>query len=114
MQKQTKDPKAAKDYIEKGCADIETVMREADRLPADLYLNAARLYALLADVLRTMADPNDPSRRFPEGEKASADLARRLADQAAGTEKHDPLAAVVREGVGPLPFLRVAEAVVGA
>ena len=68
---------------------------------AAVQVNLARLYALLGEVLRTMADPNDASRRFPEGEKAAADLARQFAEQAAaaGPDKGDPLVAAAAEEV---------------
>jgi len=54
-------------------------------------VNQARLYALLADVIRTLGDPRDPATGFPEGDKAAAALAKQLAEQAGAGGDGDPL-----------------------
>ena len=63
---------------------------------AAVALNLGRLHAMLADILRTLADPKDESTRFSEGEKAAAAQALLHAKQAVGTvTDSDPLLAPV-------------------
>ena len=94
-----------KDWI--GARDeYEAALAAASKLgpapQAAVKVNLARVYALLVDVLRTAADPRDAAQRFPEGEKAADEMARRLAEEAAtvGANKDaDPLIAAAAEEI---------------
>lgn len=48
----------------------------------DVRVNLARQYALLSDLLRTLADPADPKRQFQSAEKIASSTAETLAHEA--------------------------------
>ena len=68
----------------------ESALALAERLEPDdrtaVEVNVARLYALLADVIRTLDPPVVGRRGFVQGEIAAADYARQLASAVLGAE----------------------------
>lgn len=89
----------------------ESALALAERLePGDrtaVEVNVARLYALLADVIRTLDPPVAGRRGFPQGEIAAADYARQLASAvlgAKGDASDDVVRAASHEILAQLAF----------
>ena len=89
----------------------ESALALAEQLEPDdrtaVEVNIARLYALLADVIRTLDPPTAGRRGFPQGEIAAADYARQVASAvlaADRSEADDVVQAASHEILAQLAF----------
>lgn len=87
--------------------DAALTLAKTRRQKAAVQLNLARQHALLADIIRTLADPADPKQRFEAAEEIATSTAKTLARQVLNSDEKtiDPFVqAVAEELVAQLSF----------